>query len=756
MRGACRRKAFYGPLAPSASSFSSSLFPSFSACSFSPVLLRSSASFSGLLSPVSSHRSLTERFSLSSLSVSRRSSSLLYPDSLPSALTPSSPASLPRSSPVRSSPGVSFQPAAATSSSRFLSPHSSSSRFLSSRASLSSRVRTPESFRDLLSRLEAEEARETEQERTTSPPAGRPPASGQVPPRSSPDSSFEAPGSSDSAAPLTQRELLSKLRQSFSAYYDRHFFYPGCYPSSSLHPAPLSSFVWPSSSAPSSSPSFPSSSESSPCSRASGSSLDEPPGGCSAASRPFSFAEACASVSIALGLLGFQVLLAAASVWASEILPASSKNEEEAREAAETFVRFRLFFSSAANQLSFFSLFSSDRLGAVGLPSASPPVSLSSLCGDVWRLVAPALFPSDVTPAASVVKATCLLLSTALLQRAVGAKATLAGLGLSAATSSCVSLLAYRSFGDGSLHVSGTNGPLFFTSALLLALPGLRSVPVSAEPGAAAVDPKGLGVSTPHGGGAARRDAGDGKGKRPVGRDKKILSVLPRVPIAATALAVPVFFELALKAPAALSSVLLHSATDGGDRQGTKGEEKTEKRSESGTEPHREDETSTASGAEKNHNGASGEGQRVAGPNETQETRRRRDEATKETLTASPPDTETPVADGALQSNPLCPNSLSPSGSSMPSQLSTGDLQKKVLFEAALASGVSAALERQKERGETVSRDLRRTRIEAEAAAEEWERQWTALEIRDLRVLGDLFVFLLTLFGVRCGRAFSR
>ncbi|KFG62228.1 hypothetical protein TGRUB_214910B, partial [Toxoplasma gondii RUB] len=281
--------------------------------------------------------------------------------------------------------------------------------------------------------------------------------------------------------------------------------------------------------------------------------------------------------------------------------------------------------------------------------------------------------------------------------------------------------------------------------------------PVSVEPGAASVDPKGPGVSTPHGGGAARQgDTGDGKGKRPVGRDKKILSVLPRVPIAATALAVPVFFELALKAPAALSTVLLHSAADGGDRQGKSGEEKTEKRTESGTEPHREDETSTAGGgAEKNQSDASGEGRRAAGQTETQETRRRRDEAVKVTVIASPPDTETSVG-GARLSSPLPPDSLSPAGSSIPPQLSIGDLQKKVLFEAALASGVAAALERQKERGETVSRDLRRLRIEAEAAAEEWERQWTALEIRDLRVLGDLFVFLLTVFGVRCGRAFSR
>ncbi|KFG62217.1 hypothetical protein TGRUB_214910A, partial [Toxoplasma gondii RUB] len=537
MRGACRRKAFSGPRAPSASSFSSfssSLFPSFSACSFSPVLRRSSASLIASL-PVSPQRSLTGRSSVYSFSVSRRSSAPLFPDSLPSALTASSPASLPPSSPVRSSPGVSFQPRAATEVPRLPSPHSSSSS-----RSLSSRVRTQESFRDLLSRLEAEGARETEEERTTSPPAGRHPASGQVSPRSSPGSSFEAPGSSDSAAPLTQRELLWKLLQSFSAYYDRHFIYPGCSPSSSVHQTSSSS----------SSCSY-SSSESSTCPRPSGTSEAEPPGGGSASPRPVSFAEAFASVSVALGLLGFQVLLAVSSIWVSDILPASSKNEEEAREAAETLVRFRLFFSSAANQVSFFSLFSSDRLGAVGLPSDSPPVSLSSLCGDVWRLVAPALFPADVTPAASVVKVTCLLLSTALLQRAVGAKATLAGLGLSAAASSFVSLLAYHCFSDGSLHVSGTNGPLFFTSALLVALPGLRGGPVSVEPGAASVDPKGPGVSTPHGGGAARQgDTGDGKGKRPVGRDKKILSVLPRVPIAATALAVPVFFELALKAPA--------------------------------------------------------------------------------------------------------------------------------------------------------------------------------------------------------------
>nr|PIL99224.1 hypothetical protein TGCOUG_214910 [Toxoplasma gondii COUG] len=750
MRGACRRKAFSGPRAPSASSFSSfssSLFPSFSACSFSPVLRRSSASFIASL-PVSPHRSLTGRSSVYSFSVSRRSSAPLSPDSLPSALTASFPASLPPSSPVRSSPGVSFQPPAATEVPRLPSPHSSSSR------SLSSRVRTQESFRDLLSRLEAEGARETEEERTASPPAGRHPASGQVSPRSSPGSSFEAPGSSDSAVPLTQRELLWKLLQSFSAYYDRHFIYPGCSPSSSVHQTSSSSS---SSSSSASSSASSSSSESSTCPRPSGTSEAEPPGGGSASPRPVSFAEAFASVSVALGLLGFQVLLAVSSIWASDILPASSKNEEEAREAAETLVRFRLFFSSAANQVSFFSLFSSDRLGAVGLPSDSPPVSLSSLCGDVWRLVAPALFPADVTPAASVVKVTCLLLSTALLQRAVGAKATLAGLGLSAAASSFVSLLAYHCFSDGSLHVSGTNGPLFFTSALLVALPGLRGGPVSVEPGAASVDPKGPGVSTPHGGGAARQgDTEDGKGKRPVGRDKKILSVLPRVPIAATALAVPVFFELALKAPAALSTVLLHSAADGGDRQGKSGEEKTEKRTESGTEPHREDETSTAGGgAEKNQSDASGEGRRAAGQTETQETRRRRDEAVKVTVIASPPDTETSVG-GARLSSPLPPDSLSPAGSSIPPQLSIGDLQKKVLFEAALASGVAAALERQKERGETVSRDLRRLRIEAEAAAEEWERQWTALEIRDLRVLGDLFVFLLTVFGVRCGRAFSR
>ncbi|CBZ54768.1 conserved hypothetical protein [Neospora caninum Liverpool] len=704
---------------------------------FGPRLCRGST-LSSFAAPVASTAALgtSATFALRPLVATRHSrpslSSHAFPPSSALSPLPSGVSLDPRSSLsflFRFSPRVSSRPATSAEP-RFLSIPSSSSR-----------QPGKESFRDLLSRLEAEETRETEQESSPVAPQRGHPATGEASPRDPPASSLRSSVSSGSAASLTQRELLRKLLQSFSAHYDRNFFYPGC------QSAPLDGpSTWHSSSA------------SSPCSP----------------------------------LSGLQALLGICSFWFSEIRPASSKNEAEARGAADAFVRFRLFFSTSADQVSFFSLFSSDRRGddcAAEAPASSSLVSPSSLCGDVWRLLAPALFPTDVTPTASLVKGTCLLLSTALLQRAVGATATLAGLGLSAATSSLVSLSAYRYLNADSLHVSGTSGPLFFTSALLLSLPGLPGGRVSSlglvdtrlEPEghpdrARSRGPDSQGVSSPHRGGDARLekkgrphletrgekrhgDTGGGQRSGNLRSDKKILSVLPRLPIAATALAVPVFFELALKAPGAFEAVLRWSGRSGeGHEEGkVEGEAETERRADNTGENFNEDKSkSTARESEKKF---SGETRGAAGDMETGDARRD-EETAKRTPTIAPSEMKTRAA-GAGEPNASSPcspasSSLSPFPSALPPQPSAGYVQERILFETALAAGVSAALERQKEQGKTVSRDLRRARVEAEEAAEAWERQWEALEIRDMRVLGDLLVFLLTFVGARCARIFPR
>ncbi|PFH37067.1 hypothetical protein BESB_035250 [Besnoitia besnoiti] len=581
-------------------------------------------------------------------------------------------------------------------------------RFLSSKAS--------EPFRELLSRLEEEGSREKLSETAVGSQQAAAAFGGPPQSRSQPAAPSVSSAASVSAAPpfSTQKELLRKLLLSFSAYYDRHFFYPGSPSSASRHPS-------------ASSPSPPSLSSSfSPASYA-------------------SFAvQACASVSVALALFAFHLPLFLWSVWLFERRPASANTEEEAREAAHAFVRFRLFFATAANQVSFFTLIPSlsgdqeplshTTAAASSPPAQSPPsVSPLSLCADVWRLLAPSLFPTDVSLAASVLKASCLGLSAAVLQRTYGGARTVAGLLGASLGSSLFSLLAYQKLGISSLHVSGTDGALFFTSAMLLAAPGLRP-----QDGAGAKA------------GGAMRGASR----------KRVVSVLPRVPIAATALAVPVFFELALRAPEALESLLaadVSPARRGRDAAG-------------GAEPYRAQQTQRREGT-----AAAGEAGAEAGREERGQGGRQSLSLAGETHTQTQRGAEGGAASASAReaaTDPLqtlrvasrgdhshgevgfSPSSAeSPSSFERASQLrDAGSVQERVLFEAALAAGAAAALERQRERGEMVSRELQRARLGAEEAAEEWERRWAALEIRDMRVVGDLFVFVLTLVGARLFR----
>lgn len=358
---------------------------------------------------------------------------------------------------------------------------------------------------------------------------------------------------------------------------------------------------------------------------------------------------------------------------------------------------------------------------------------------------------SDATAAAAAVKSSCCFLAAVILQRLYGALPTAAGLLLGAAGSTFLSLAAYHVVGADSLYISGTGGFLSFAAAACFA----SSSCCSSSNAAAAADPSSSSSSRigcesvavekkaakstftktmQHqrhrllGESALSTDCRRSSSRK--SNTYKIVSVLPRVPIAAGVLAAPLFVEFILRGPAAVDVLLQRSSW------------------------WQRLSTSSAAAAAAADSDRPGRRAAAAAASASEEVAQgKREEASKESSLGDTVQETTAAQAGNTQQRGQRETAAQQKTAAA---ARAGDIQEKLLLEATLAATAAAVCSHQKETGARVSREILRIKLQAEENAKRLEAEWMQLQIPDMRVIGDGVIFLITAIGVkllRCIRA---
>lgn len=427
--------------------------------------------------------------------------------------------------------------------------------------------------------------------------------------------------------------------------------------------------------------------------------------------------------------------------------------------------------------------------------SLPPSFSVSSfLLSDLPRLLLPSLMPSDTSPQAALLKMSCLFLSTCIVQRTLGFYPTLIALSCGMAASPLVTLAAYsyllsrnsseadnrttprspqvteedanalerenrtssESKQTSSYLLSGTWGHLALASAIAVCTreqwPRSRaesSEKSSSPPTSASSSSWPLAnrktqsakelhrkctsshlstasVPPTHQGGTSTR------GHLFPSIRRRIPSLWPQVPIAAAALAVPLFAEVIIRGPQCLEAFNVRRPVRENASTGKKAEQRE------GEAREREDEARRKQSGFRSVEGSQAvdeeraSSEKQALPGQRIDQREQKEAGAKVLLeverkqpsfcghsygeTGAPASPPSPRQSPDSYALPSSATSLRDSKDDdkkrlMPHDVGVGNIQKQLLYHTCLVQGVETALEKQKERGDGRSRDLQKLKL---------------------------------------------
>ncbi|PHJ19194.1 hypothetical protein CSUI_006980 [Cystoisospora suis] len=464
--------------------------------------------------------------------------------------------------------------------------------------------------------------------------------------------------------------------------------------------------------------------------------------------------------------------------------------------------------SSSSSLFSFLSL----------LPSS---VSFEGVVfSDLPRLLLPSLMPSEVSPQAALLKMSCLFLSTSIVQRTIGFFPTLVALFFGTTGSTLISLVGYSYYFSNvyeaeaqtkttrssktveggttleelensnsaetdqrtSFLVSGTWGHLAVASAIAACTPERWFSPTdssrkntspstfpssssplrdydrqkqSLEKANRKLSPGYLSPASPFSpshGSTSRRGIFSPSIRR------RIPSIWPQVPIAAAALAVPVFAEVLIRGPQHFEA-FSHKRGVRKDLSAKKAEQQREGERDRDDEDERQ---SRRSGVRRSLSVVEGNtGSEEHGICDPRKNKLHQNGTGSKDVAPEAQEKPGPTGhDDSLKVVPSSPDSTHSLALSSSTSLTVhkkdrsvlvtpgggvGDIQKQLLYQTCLVQGIETALEKQKEEGDCRSRDLQKLKLTSQRALTAWERRWEEAfqDIPDLRLLGDITVFLI-------------